>query len=136
MTAGGNRVRVVVVDDSPQARAAIGEAVQQVREFELVASVASGEEALAVFPQVEPDLVLLDFRMKGLDGLETSRLIRTRRHRAELVLVSALSRQELPEYVESCGVAAVLDKRDVSPRRLSTLWSSLQHEREPASDPS
>jgi len=136
MTAGGNRVRVVVVDDSPQARAAIGEAVQQVREFELVASVASGEEALAVLPRAKPDLVLLDFRMKGLDGLETSRLIRTRRHRAELVLVSALSRQELPEYVESCGVAAVLDKRDVSPRRLSTLWSSLQHEREPAPDPS
>jgi DNA-binding NarL/FixJ family response regulator len=85
-------------------------------------------------PQVEPELVLLDFRMKGLDGLETSRLIRTSGHRAELVLVSALSRQELPDYVESCGVAAVLDKRDVSPQRLSILWSSLQREHEPADD--
>jgi DNA-binding NarL/FixJ family response regulator len=134
MTAGGNRVRVLVVDDSPQALAAIGEAVQQVREFELVASVASGEEALAVLPHVEPELVLVDFRMKGLDGLETSRLIRTSGHRAVLVLVSAFSRQELPDYVRSCGVAAVLDKRDVSPRRLSALWSSLQHEHEPAAD--
>jgi CheY-like chemotaxis protein len=134
MTAASDRVRVLVVDDSPQARAAIGEAVEQVREFELVASVASGEEALAVLPQAEPDLVLLDFRMKGLDGLETSRLIRTSGHRAALVLVSALARQELPDYFESCGVAAVLDKRDVSPRRLSALWSSLQRAHEPAAD--
>lgn len=132
MSEAGERVRVLVVDDSPQARAAIGEAVAQVREFELVASAASGEEALALLPQVEPELVLLDFRMQGLDGLETSRLIRTKGHRPALVLVSALSRQDLPGHVESCGVAAVLDKRDVSPRRLSALWSSLQREHRPA----
>jgi DNA-binding NarL/FixJ family response regulator len=134
MTAGGNRVRVLVVDDSPQARAAIGDAVQLVREFELVASAASGEEALALMPLVEPELVLLDFRMTGLDGLETSRLIRTNGHRAELVLVSALGRQELPDYVESCGVAAVIDKREISPGRLNALWSSLRREHEPAAD--
>jgi two-component system, chemotaxis family, protein-glutamate methylesterase/glutaminase len=132
MTAAGDRVRVLVVDDSPAARAAIGEVVEHVREFELVASAGSGKEALALLPQVEPDLVLLDFRMPDLDGLETSRLIRASGHRAALVLVSVLGRGELPGYVESCGVAAVLDKRDVSPRRLSALWRSLQREHQPA----
>ena len=132
MTEAGEAVRVMVVDDSPQARAAIGEAVEHVREFELVASAASGEEALALLPQLEPELVLLDVRMQGLDGLETSRLIRTNGYRPAIVLVSAFSQRELPDYVESSGVAAVLDKREVSPRRLSALWSSLQREHEPA----
>lgn len=125
MTAS-DRVRVVVVDDSTAARAAIEEAVTHAEKFELVAALASGEEALAIVPRVDPDLVLLDFRMSGLDGLETSRLIRAEGSRAVIVLVSAFPRPELPDYVHSCGVAAVLHKSEVSPRRLSTLWGELQ----------
>jgi DNA-binding NarL/FixJ family response regulator len=121
-----DRVRVVVVDDSAEARAAIEAAVAHTDEWELVASVASGEEALTVVPQVDPELVLLDFRMGGLDGLETSRLLRAGGARGVVVLVSALSRGELPDDVDSCGVTAVLHKSEVSPRRLSTLWRNLQ----------
>jgi DNA-binding NarL/FixJ family response regulator len=120
------RVRVVVVDDSAEARAAIEAAVARTDELELVASVASGEEALAVVPRVDPELVLLDFRMTGLDGLETCRLLRADGSRAVVVLVSAVGRHELPDYVDSCGVTAVLPKSEVSPRRLSTLWGNLQ----------
>jgi DNA-binding NarL/FixJ family response regulator len=137
MTPARDRVRVLVVDDSPKARAAIGEAVAHVSDFELVGSVASGEEALTVLPQVEPDLVLLDFRMTGLDGLETSRLIRTNGHHAVVVLVTAYGRSELPDYADSCGVAEILSKSEVSPRRLSSLWRSvrLSYEHEAAADP-
>jgi DNA-binding NarL/FixJ family response regulator len=120
------RVRVVVVDDSAEARAAIEAAVARTDELELVASVASGEEALAVVPRVDPELVLLDFRMTGLDGLETCRLLRADGSRAVVVLVSAVGRHELPDHVDSCGVTAVLPKSEVSPRRLSTLWGNLQ----------
>jgi len=126
----GARVRVVVVDDSAEARAAIEAAVAHVNEFELVAAVGSGEEALAVVPRVDPELVLLDFRMDGLNGLETSRLLRADGARALVVLVSALDRGELPDYVDSCGVTAILHKSEVSPRRLRTLWRNLQSDRD------
>jgi DNA-binding NarL/FixJ family response regulator len=121
-----DRIRVVVVDDSEQARVAIEEAVAQASEFELVASVASGEDALAVVPRVDPELVLLDVRMAGLDGLETSRRMRAGGSRAAVVLVSALGRRALPADVASCGADAILCKSDVSPNRLSILWRDLQ----------
>jgi DNA-binding NarL/FixJ family response regulator len=121
-----DRVRVVVVDDSPEARTAIEDAVCQASEFELVASVASGEEALAVVPRVDPELVLLDIRMTGLDGPETSRRLRAGGARAAVVLVSALGRHELPDDAASCGADAILPKGDVSPSRLSALWRDLQ----------
>jgi len=121
-----DRVRVVVVDDSAEARAAIEYAVAQTSEFELVASVASGEEALEVIPRVDPDLVLLDIRMTGLDGLETTRILRARGARAYIVLVSALARQELPVGLETCGANATLPKSEVSPNRLGRLWRDLQ----------
>jgi DNA-binding NarL/FixJ family response regulator len=126
---------VVVVDDCAEARAAIEAAVAQTCELELVASAASGEEALTVVPRVDPELVLLDFRMTGLDGLETSRLLRAGGSRAVVVLVSGLARDELPDYVDSCGVAAVLHKSQVSPSRLRTLLGNLQPDRAVAPEP-
>jgi DNA-binding NarL/FixJ family response regulator len=121
-----DRIRVVVVDDSAAARSAIEDAVVQAGEFELVASLASGEEALAVVPRVDPELVLLDIRMPGLDGHETSRLLRTGGSRARIVLVSAFGPFELSVGVESCGANAILHKGEVSPRRLSAVWRELK----------
>jgi two-component system, NarL family, invasion response regulator UvrY len=126
VTAAADRVRVLVVDDSPEARAAIGEVVAHVDQFVLVASAASGDEALGLLQEHDPDLVLLDVRMKGLDGPETTRLIRAGGSRAAVVLVSALSAQELPREAHSCGADAIIPKRDVSPRLLTSLWPSLQ----------
>jgi DNA-binding NarL/FixJ family response regulator len=121
-----DRVRVVVVDDSAVARSAIEDAVAQAGEFELVASVASGDDALTVVPRVDPDLVLLDIRMTGLDGHETCRLLRAGGSRARIVLVSALGRLELPVGIETCGANAILQKGEVSPRRLSTVWRRIR----------
>lgn len=123
--AAASGVRVLVVDDSAPARAAIGEAVATVEEFELVGTLASGEEALEALPYLAPALVLLDIRMKGIDGLETCRRIVERDSDAVVVLVSAFIGPELPAGVDSCGAAAVLDKAEVSPRRLRLLWESL-----------
>ena len=117
---------MVVVDDSAVARSAIEDAVGQASEFELVASVESGAEALAVVPRIDPDLIFLDIRMPGLDGHETCRLLRAGGSQARIVLVSALGPLELPIGIESCGANAILPKSEVSPRRLGMVWRQLQ----------
>jgi DNA-binding NarL/FixJ family response regulator len=131
VTAADDRVRVLVVDDSAEARAAIGNVVVHTPGFELVGSVASGEETLELLSSLDPELVLLDVRMPGLNGPETSRLIRASGARSVVVLVSALSRPELPDSVDECEAAAILHKCELSPRRLVTLWQDLhsQHVR-------
>ena len=123
------RVGVLVVDDCPEARAAIGSAVGEMQGFGLVGSVASGEEALDALPQLDPDLVLLDVRMPGLNGPQTCSMIRATGARPVVVLVSAHPRPELPDSVDTCGADAVLYKGDVSPRRLEALWQSVQLQR-------
>ena len=128
-TAVGDRVGVLVVDDCAEARAAIEDAVVHTPGFELVGSVPSGEEALDVRRRVDPDLVLLDVRMPGLNGPETCRLIRASGARSLVVLVSAHTRAQLPDSVDTCGAAAVLYKGEISPRRLEALWQSLQPQR-------
>lgn len=73
--------------------------------------------------------MLLDVRMPGLDGPETSSSIKGSGARSVVVLVSALMRPELPDSVDTCGAAAVLYKGDLSPRRLEALWQSVQLQR-------
>ena len=113
---------MLVVDDSAEARAAIGKVVVHTPGFELVGSVASGEEALDAVSRLDPELVLLDVRMPGLNGPDTSGLIRAGGARSVVILVSALSRPELSDSVEECGAAAILHKCELSPRRLLALW--------------
>lgn len=126
MTAADDRVDVLVVDDSAESRAALESVVLQTPGFELVGSAASGEEALGVLPRLDPDLVLLDVRMPGLSGPETSLSLRASGARAVVVLVSAHPRPELPDSVDECGAAAVLHKSEVSPRVLGALWGRLR----------
>ena len=123
-----DRIGVLVVDDCVEARAAIESAVAATDSLELVGSVASGEEGLELIRRLDPELVLLDVRMPGLTGPETSSLIRSSGARSIVVLVSAHPRPELPDSVDACGAAAVLYKGDVSPRRLEALWQHLQTE--------
>jgi DNA-binding NarL/FixJ family response regulator len=129
MTAADDRVGVLVVDDSSDSRAAIEQVVVQTPGFELVGSVASGQEALDVLPRLDPDLVLLDVRMPGLSGPEVCSSIRASGARSVVVLVSAHTRPELPESVDECGAIAVLHKCELSPRLLGTLWQEAHHPR-------
>ena len=69
-----------------------------------IASAATGEEALEVLPNFQPDLILLDIMMPGMDGYEVCRRVRgTREFSAtKIVLVSALaSNQDLERGFEA-----------------------------------
>jgi DNA-binding NarL/FixJ family response regulator len=62
--------RVAVVEDSEDLRSLIATLLELEEDFELVGEAADGEEALAVIAAVNPDLLLLDMALPGMDGLE------------------------------------------------------------------
>ena len=70
-----DRLRIVLVDDSGVHRAALSRVLGTVPGFEVVATAADGEEAVAVVARHRPDVVLMDVRMPKLDGLEATREI-------------------------------------------------------------
>ena len=90
----------------------------------LVGAVGSGEEAIRVLPQLRPDLVLVDLNMPGMDGIQTTRIIRRDEPRAVVLVISAeLDGQS--DVAREAGAAATLDKRDVLPHTLDAFW--LEH---------
>ncbi|MGF7050313.1 DNA-binding NarL/FixJ family response regulator [Paenibacillus sp. DS2015] len=80
--------RVLVVDDSPQAREAIGNILAEEPSFEIVGVVASGEEAVACTETLMPDLILMDIQMHGMGGLEATRVIKLQYPYVKIVMIT------------------------------------------------
>jgi two-component system KDP operon response regulator KdpE len=78
------RARILVVDDEPEIRRAVGRALTG-RDYE-VSEAANGEECLTVATSWQPDLVVLDLNLPGMDGLEVCRHLRRRSQVPILVL--------------------------------------------------
>jgi CheY-like chemotaxis protein len=69
-------IRMLMVDDSPTFLDAATTFLSRVPRFEVVGRALSGEEALEQVHQLQPDLVLLDLAMPGMDGLEVTRRLK------------------------------------------------------------
>jgi NarL family two-component system response regulator YdfI len=85
-----NPIRVVVADDHPVVREGLRMMLEEMAEgFTLVGDAADGATALRLVEQVQPDVVLMDLRMPGMDGVAAIHAIRTRwPHIAVLVLTT------------------------------------------------
>ena len=129
------RLRVLVVDDHPAAREILQESLISV--VSRVNVVASGEEALAAIRHrsaAEPyDIVFMDWRMPDMDGLQTSRLIKsdeTLQHQPAIVLVTAFGREEVREEAERLQLEGFLVKPVTRSTIVDTLMNVFADERE------
>ncbi|MDO7906799.1 response regulator transcription factor [Paenibacillus sp. JX-17] len=82
------RIRVLVADDSAHAREAVCEILAEDPCFEVLGTASSAEEALELTEQWMPDLILMDIRMPGMNGLEATRLIKLRYPYVKIVMIT------------------------------------------------
>ena len=93
-------VRVLTVDDQAVFRGIAREVIDATPGFEWVGEAASGEEALEAVARLAPQLVLLDVRMPGLDGIEVARRLRATHPDTVLVLISIEDPIDLPSAAQ------------------------------------
>jgi DNA-binding NarL/FixJ family response regulator len=66
---------VVIADDQPMMRAGFKAVLESTGNIQVVAEAGSGEEAVRAANELDPDVVLMDIRMPGMDGIEATRLL-------------------------------------------------------------
>ncbi|MEX1142843.1 MAG: response regulator transcription factor [Thermoleophilaceae bacterium] len=117
-------VTVLAVDDQEVFRRVARDLIAATPGFEQVGEAASGPEALELAAELRPDLVLIDVRMPGMDGIETARRLAQADHHSIVVLTSVEPVPELPSSVTSVGAEAYLRKQDLTTEALREIWSA------------
>ena len=84
----------MVVDDHPAFRMGLIALVESQPDMEIVAETGDGREALAIFQQKKPDIVLTDLRMPGISGVEVILAIRNKFPEARIIVVTTYDADE------------------------------------------
>jgi len=108
---------VLICDDHRIVREGLRQFVEAVPGVDKVDTAASGEEVLARYPHEHPDLVLMDVRMPGLGGLETTRRLVTLHPEAKVIMLTAADDRDQVAAAVSSGARGYLLK-DVSHEEL------------------
>src|SRR5258707_11836122 len=102
------RPRVVIAEDEAIIRLDLKELLQE-DGYDVVGETGRGDEAVELVRDLRPDLVILDIKMPGLDGLSAARQIATDRL-APVLMITAFSQRELVEQARGAGALAYLAK--------------------------
>lgn len=90
--------------------------------FEVVAEASDGVNAVAIYPKMRPDLVLMDIQMARMNGIEATRLILKQDPEARVVLISMKADPEYRRIAEEMGALAFIAKRDLTVSALYEVW--------------
>jgi DNA-binding NarL/FixJ family response regulator len=113
-------IRVLVVDDHGVVRLGVERALTGLRGVEVVGAVADGEQALDAVRELDPDVILMDLQMPGLDGIEATReIIRQRPSARVVVLTSYLDRGKIEAALEAGAIGYTL--KDGDPQELERV---------------
>ncbi len=116
-------LKVCIADDHLLILNAVGAALREADDIEVVGKAQSGEEALALVEAHQPDLVLLDRQMPGIDGLSCLKTIKSRWPEVHVVMLSATEDAKQIAEALDAGASAYIGKR-IGP---ADLASALRH---------
>ena len=114
-------MKVLIVDDEKPARDRLRQLVDDFGNYEVVGEAANGEQALSLAGSVEPDIVLLDIRMPGVDGIETAHHLNAMESPPAVVFTTAYNEYAIDAF-EARAIGYVL-----KPVRRERLERALEH---------
>ena len=103
-------IRVMLVDDHELVRTGFRHILNDMQEVEVIGEAETGEGALKLIPQLEPDLVLMDINMPGIGGIEATRTIKRKYPKIQVIVISVHSDSPFPAKLYGAGALGYLTK--------------------------
>jgi NarL family two-component system response regulator LiaR len=103
-------IRVMLVDDHQMVRNGLATFLLVHDDLELVAEAADGQEALLLFEQAQPDVVLMDLKMPRMDGVEAIRALVKRAPHVRVIALTSFGDEEMVQNALEAGAGGYLLK--------------------------
>ncbi|MDH6538725.1 response regulator transcription factor [Streptomyces sp. SPB4] len=121
---GPRRVRVLLVDDHQVVRRGLRTFLEVQEDIEVVGEAADGEEGIARAEELRPDVILMDVKMPGTDGIEALRRLRGLANPARVLIVTSFTEQRTVVPALRAGAAGYVYK-DIDPDALAGAIRSV-----------
>jgi DNA-binding NarL/FixJ family response regulator len=118
-------VRVLLVDDQPEVLRVLAAIVDECPGFAVVAEATSGEAALVAAAETQPDLVLMDVNLPGIDGVEATRRLLRGNVPPAVILLSTYDDDAGERLVAESGAGRYLTKSVFGPECLADAWAAV-----------
>ncbi|MEV6212221.1 response regulator transcription factor [Kitasatospora sp. NPDC051914] len=117
-------IRVLVVDDHQVVRRGLRTFLEVQDDIEVVGEAVDGAEGAALAQQLAPDVVLMDLKMPGVDGIEALKMLRDQGNRAKVLIVTSFTEHRTVVPALRAGAAGYVYK-DVDPEALAGAIRSV-----------
>jgi two-component system invasion response regulator UvrY len=114
-------IRILLADDHEVVRAGYRRLLENTHNIEVIAEVASGEDAYSRYCELQPDVVIMDLTMTGMGGLEASRRIIAHDNRAKILVFSVHENEVMLNRALDLGVLGYISKRSASQVMIEAL---------------
>jgi DNA-binding NarL/FixJ family response regulator len=106
--------RILIADDNPHVRHALRTLLEHNPEWEVCGEAVDGRDAVSKAQQLSPDLIVLDFLMPGLNGLEAAREIHKSVPSARMLMCTMYLSRQLTEVAKNSGVRGAVPKTGIN----------------------
>jgi DNA-binding NarL/FixJ family response regulator len=120
--------RILIADDSEQVRKSLRNLISQHEGWEISGEAVDGDDTLTKVAEINPDVVVLDLAMPGLDGLEVARQICKMHKPIAIVLCSMYVDPQLSKSVRRAGISSLVSKSNPS-QIVAGIEAALRGER-------
>ena len=102
--------KILIVDDNAQVRAALRICLELNPDWQVCGEAENGQAAVDMVQYLQPDIVLLDYSMPIMNGLDAARLITARSPECPLLMFTMFASQQLSSLAREAGIQAVISK--------------------------
>lgn len=114
------KINVLIVDDHPIMREGLRKLLQEEPDIVVIAEAGTGQQALDIARETQPDVVLLDINLPNLNGIQVTSRLKADRSRIAVVLLTAYDDEEQVLHAMRAGASAYCPK-DIEPEKLMNV---------------
>jgi DNA-binding NarL/FixJ family response regulator len=109
------RTRFLIVDDSELVRKSLRTVLQANPDWEICGEAPDGETGVQLFKELHPNIVILDFQMPGINGIEAARRMSEFAPAVPIVLFTQHASTDLERHAKEAGIRSVVSKTNAFP---------------------